>query len=145
MKNKIIILVLFCSCLAGYSQKKVTWETLSHVEYTDKYFPKFEEYFLYPKFSDSIKVLEDMQIRITGYFINNDPRGKIFILSKGPMASCFFCGVGGPETAIELQFNFKPTFKTDDLVEVSGFLKLNKEDVEHFNYILIDCKGILVK
>ena len=69
----------------------------------------------------------------------------IFILSKGPMSSCFFCGVGGPETAIELEFISKPTFKTDDIITVTGVLKLNSENVEHFNYILTKCSGELEK
>lgn len=59
------------------------------------------------------------------------------------MSSCFFCGVGGPETAIELEFKNKPIFKTDDIITVTGTLKLNQDDVEHFNYILTNCKAIL--
>ena len=61
------------------------------------------------------------------------------------MAACFFCGVGGPETAIELQFKNKPNFKTDEIVAITGTLKLNKDDVEHFNYILIRCEGVLAE
>ena len=48
------------------------------------------------------------------------------------MASCFFCGVGGPETAIELQFKTKPTFKMDDIVKITGTLELNRDDIYHF-------------
>lgn len=58
------------------------------------------------------------------------------------MASCFFCGMAGPETAIELQFDLKPTFRTDDIVTVTGILKLNDEDVKHFNYIITNSKAI---
>ncbi|WP_341220585.1 homoserine dehydrogenase [Polaribacter atrinae] len=61
------------------------------------------------------------------------------------MSSCFFCGVGGPETAVELHFKNKPNFKTDQIVAVTGILKLNRDDVEHFNYILTDCTGTLIK
>ncbi len=56
----------------------------------------------------------------------------------------FLCGVGGPETAVELQFRSKPNFKTDAIVEVTGVLKLNKDDVEHFNYILKNCAGKII-
>ena len=61
------------------------------------------------------------------------------------MASCYFCGQGGPESAIELKFINKQNFKTDDIVSIIGVLKLNKDNVEHFNYILKECKGMLVK
>ena len=53
--------------------------------------------------------------------------------------------MGGPETAVELQFTSEPTFMTDDLITVTGILKLNSEDVEHFNYILTKCEGELAQ
>ncbi len=141
MKNKILVLLMFQISSVCFSQIDVTWEDLAKIEYTEKYFQNYGEYFLYPSFSPSVKALEGKQIAITGYFLDVDPMEKIFILSKGPMSSCFFCGVGGPETAIELQFKVKPNFNTDDIVTITGVLKLNADDVEHFNYILTECKG----
>ena len=61
------------------------------------------------------------------------------------MSACFFCGQGGPETAVELQFSSKPNFKTDAITAITGTLNLNQDDVAHFNYILKACKGTLVK
>ncbi|TXD83617.1 hypothetical protein ESY86_08955 [Subsaximicrobium wynnwilliamsii] len=144
MKNKILIIISLLICCTCFSQKKITWHDLAQVEFSEKFFPAFGEYFLYPKFLPSVKDLEGKQVVITGYFLNIDPQGKLFILSKGPMSSCFFCGVGGPETAIELQFISKQHFKTDDIVTITGTLKLNADDVEHFNYILTDCKGQII-
>jgi len=145
MRNKIIITLILLSCYACFSQKSITWKDLAKVKYTEKFFPKYGVKFLHPEFSDAVKSLEGKQITIKGYFLDIDPKGKLFILSKGPMSSCFFCGVGGPETAMELQLTQKPTFKTDDLIKVTGILKLNADDVEHFNYILTKCKVALVK
>ncbi|WP_298535660.1 hypothetical protein [uncultured Algibacter sp.] len=45
----------------------------------------------------------------------------------------FFRWVGGPETAIELQFNTRQKLVTNDIVSVTGKLKLNTDDVEYFN------------
>lgn len=135
MKNSFIILCMFAT-LAGISQKKITWEDLAQVKYSDKYFPAYNEYFLYPDFGESLKSLEGKKVSITGYFLNISPQDNLYILSKGPLSSCFFCGMAGPETAIELQFNSKPSFKTDTLVTITGILKLNADDVKHFNYIL---------
>lgn len=141
MKNNILIVFTLISCTVGFSQQKITWKDLAQVEFSEKFFPAYGESFLYPNFLPPIKNLEGKQVTITGYFLNIDPEGMLFILSKGPMASCFFCGVGGPETAVELKFNTKPNFKTDDIVAITGTLKLNADDVEHFNYILTECKG----
>ncbi|WP_438712693.1 hypothetical protein ACSTS3_10785 [Aquimarina muelleri] len=144
MKNKFLIIIILLSSYTCFSQQKVTWKDLSQVKFTEKFFPAYGESFLYPEFLSFVKALEGKQITITGYFLNVDPKGKLYILSKGPMSSCFFCGVGGPETAIELQFTSKPTFKTDAIVSITGTLKLNADDIEHFNYILENCKGQLI-
>lgn len=144
MKSKIIIIAILFSSLASFSQKKITWYDLSKVTFKEHYFPAYDKAFLKPEFSDSVKALEGKTVSITGYFLNIDPNGQLFILSKGPMSSCFFCGIGGPETAIELQFAAKQSFKTDDILKVTGKLKLNSEDIDHFNYILVNCKAQLI-
>ncbi len=146
MKNKfLVILCILLFSFHSVAQQKVTWDDLSKVTFVDKYFPDYEQYFLHPKFSSSVKALDGKKIAVTGYFLNIDPRGNIYVLSKGPLSSCFFCGVGGPETAIELRFTNKPNFKTDQIVTITGILKLNSEDVEHFNYILTKSEGKLAE
>ncbi len=145
MKNKILIPFILLVSAICFSQQKVTWKDLSKVKFTDKYMPAYDQAFLHPEFSSSVKALEKKQITITGYFLSIDPKGEIFILSKGPMSACFFCGIGGPETAMELRFKTKPNFKTDDIITVTGILNLNDTDIEHFNYILTECKAIAAK
>ncbi|WP_248723167.1 hypothetical protein [Seonamhaeicola sp. ML3] len=140
MKNKILIALVCFSSLMCFSQKKITWEDLSKVTFKEHFFPAYDRAFLKPTFSDSVKALEGKLVTITGYFLNIDPQGRLYILSKGPMSSCFFCGSGGPETAIEIQLPAKPPYKTDDVLEVTGKLKLNVDDIEHFNYILVNCE-----
>ena len=143
MKNKVLLILLLLLCSVILAQKNITWKDLSNVKFELSYFSEYDQSFLYPTFSNSVKVLEGQKISIKGYFLDIDPQGKIFVLSKGPMSSCFFCGVGGPETAIELHFSSKPSFKTDDIISVTGILELNSKDVEHFNYILKKCEGRL--
>ncbi|MEM6720731.1 MAG: hypothetical protein AAF611_15485 [Bacteroidota bacterium] len=145
MKNKILIIFLLFGCSVTFAQKKITWEDLSKVRYEKKYFPEYGEYFMYPHFSESVLALDGQKVSITGYFLNIDPEGKLFVLSKGPMASCFFCGIGGPETAIEVQFSSRPSYGTDDIVTITGVFRLNSDDVEHFNYILTQSTGKLLK
>jgi hypothetical protein len=144
MKNKILVTLILLTCSLSFAQKKITWEDLAKVKYEKKYFPAYDDYFQYPHFSPSVKALDGKKIIIVGYFLNIDPSGELFILSKGPMSSCFFCGIGGPETAIEIQFTSKPTYKTDDIVIITGILKLNSDDVEHSNYILTESTGEII-
>ena len=144
MKNSILIIVSILLSFVSYGQKEVTWEDLSKVEYTETFFEEYGMNFLYPKFDKSIKDLDGERITITGYFLDIDPEGKIFVLSKEPMASCFFCGANGPETAMELFFMFPPEYKTDDIITVSGRLELNSEDVDYMIYLLKDCEAIPV-
>ena len=143
MKNRILVILISLIGFTGLAQKKITWQDLSKVKFEKKYFPEYDEYFLYPTFSSSVKDLDGKKVSLTGYFLNIDPSGKVFVLSKGPMSSCFFCGIGGPETAVEIHFIKKPSFKTDDIVTVEGVFKLNSTDVTHFNYILEKSKGTL--
>jgi len=145
MKNKIIFPLLMLISMSALGQVDLTWDDLAKIDYTEKYFAAYDSEFLYPEFSKEISNLEGKEISITGYYLDIDPNGNLLILSKNPLASCFFCGNGGPETAVEIQFKSKPNFKTDDVVFITGTLKLNKDDVEHFNYILTDCSGFKLK
>lgn len=145
MRSKSICLVFLFACLFSYGQQNVTWEDLSKIKFTDKYFSEYDDYFMYPTFSNSVKALEGEKITINGYFLDVVAKENIYMLSKGPMASCYFCGQGGPESAIELEFVNEQNFKTDNIVSITGVLILNKEDVEHFNYILKECTGKLLE
>ena len=145
MRNKILHLIILLSCSLCFCQQQITWDDLAQVTYTDKYFPDYDDYFMYPEFLASVKALEGKLITIKGYFLNIYPEEKVYVVSKGPMSACFFCGQAGPETAIELQFANTPNFKTDNIVSITGTLQLNKDDIEHFNYILIGCNGIIIK
>jgi len=97
MKNKIIMTLILLSSFLSFAQMKITWKDLSKVKFVEKYFPDYEEYFLHPYFSSSVKILDGVKITITGYFLDIDPRGKLFILSKGPMSSCFSEELVGPK------------------------------------------------
>lgn len=146
MKSNLFYTLIFLSIsFSAVGQKKVTWQDLSKVKFTEKYFKTYDEWVLHPNFSDSVTALNGKIISISGYFLNVDPTGKMYVLSKSPMSSCFFCGGGGPETAMELQFPTKQKIKTDAIITVTGTLQLNKEDIEHFNYILKNCKITSIK
>lgn len=145
MKHNLLYALFLLVSMTAVGQVDLTWEDLAKVDYTEKYFPAYDSNFLYPEFSQEIINLEGKEVTLSGYYLDVDPNGQLLILSKNPLASCFFCGNGGPETAVEIEFEPKPDFKTDDVVLITGTLKLNKDDVEHFNYILTDCSGFRLK
>lgn len=140
MKNKILLIIFLITLNNSFGQKKITWHDLSKVKFVEKYFKEQNGTFLSPIFSKSVKALEGKKISIVGFYLDVDPNQKMFVLSKNPLASCFFCGASGPETAIELQVKPNKKFKTDDIVKATGVLRLNDSDVKHFNYIIENCK-----
>ena len=65
----------------------------------------------------------------------NGMKGTHFILSSLPLNACFFCGVGGPETVIEIFLKTAVTY-TDKPVEIKGKLILNDSNPDKMVYIL---------
>ena len=128
----------------GFSQSKLTWDDFADVEFNPEYNEKYDVHFLMPTFGETIKNFNGKKIKITGYFLDISGTGEVFLVSANPMASCFFCGGSGPESIVEVNFKEKPPFKTDQVVEVTGLLKLNRDDVDHCNYILSGAWGELV-
>jgi hypothetical protein len=139
MKNKpFILLISLLMSVHAYSQQWVTWSELADVNFNMEYLDQIGDSVLIPDFGESVKALEGKKIEIKGYILDlvDDKDRKIFILSREPFATCFFCGLAGPETIIELHFNKSQNFRTDQIVTVVGTLSLNKNDINHCNYIL---------
>lgn len=93
-----------------------------------------------PVFSKGAKELNGKIISIPGYIFpyqNNSAKSHHFMFSSMPLASCFFCGVGGPETAIEV-FMSQPLMYTDKAVEIRGRLFLNDKNPDQLIYVLKD-------
>jgi hypothetical protein len=115
------------------------WKSLSSVSYTIE---EDESGSLYvPKFSDAAKQLEGKTVSVSGYIVPFDGMFKPqhMILSALPLSSCFFCGVGGPETVMEV-FLKEPIKYTESPVTVTGKLKLNATDYEKLMYVLEDAE-----
>lgn len=136
-------LVLF-SGFNGLAQEQLTWEDFADINFEPEYIEKYEVHFLMPTFGKRIKAYRGKKVSIKGYFLDISGSGDVFLVSQNPMASCFFCGAAGPETVIEVNFKEKPPFKTDQIVIVTGVLQLNRNNVDHCNYILEEASGTLV-
>jgi len=101
-------------------------------------FPGFQK----ATFTSSMKALEGKPVLITGYLLILDGNQSVYLLSKNPMASCFFCGNGGPETVLDLQFVEKPSFEMDELISVQGILRLNQDNPNACYYKLEEADAI---
>lgn len=115
------------------------WKALASVTYKiteDEYGELYV-----PEFSDKAQELEGKIVTVPGYIIPFDGlfKPEHLIVSSLPLASCFFCGSGGPETVMEV-FLTEPVEYTESMVAFRGRLKLNDEDYEQLMYILEDAE-----
>ena len=131
------LFVMLC-CSFGNSGHKLDWKYLEdNVTFREKYSPVAETYLLYPTFKESVKKLNGKQAYLKGYIIESDPSIGLYVLSRYPMAQCYFCGGGSPASIVEVQLQKKSKrYKTDQVVTVSGYFYTNAKDIDHCNYIL---------
>jgi hypothetical protein len=90
-----------------------------------------------PIFSEAAKKLEGKLVTLPGYIVpfENATKTNHLMLSSQPLNACFFCGVGGPETAVEV-FLKKEIPYSEKPVEIQGILRLNGKDPDKMIYIL---------
>ena len=129
MNKFIYVIILFISNNI-FSQTEIDWLMLRDVYYKSEYKDDVDGYMQIPFFGKGVEDLDNKEVKITGFMLTLSPDEGIFVLSQNPYADCFFCGYGGPESAIELRL--KPgydSFLMDELVTVTGIQRLNREDV----------------
>ena len=135
--HKCLFLIPLFSVHFSFAQTEITWNDLEDVEFEDVYYDEVDEFIAYPHFGQSVTNLSGVEVSLTGYILALDPDEGYYILSKGPFASCFFCGGGGPETIVELELkNKNQYFMMDEVATIKGVLKLNADDIYQCVYIL---------
>ena len=128
--------------LAGFSQKN-TYKGFPSLVWPKLYDIQFEKAkdnlgdYEKPIFSAAAKALNGKTVTLPGYMVpfENGVKGTHFMLSSMPLNACFFCGVGGPETVVEV-FLKEPVTYTERPVQITGVLKLNSTDPDKMLYIL---------
>ena len=145
MKKNLLAVACVFLALAAFSQGMDTWNVFAKTKFEPRFDQDLGEYLFYPDFTEEVRNLEGQEITLEGFYVPFAPEGDDYIiLSKYPMSQCFFCGGGGPESVAEVNFVKDPgRFQVDDLITVKGKLKLNADDLDHINFILID--AVLVK
>lgn len=99
-----------------------------------------------PVFTPEVKALAGKLILLPGYIIPLDGiegafKADHFVLSSLPVEACFFCGIGGPETVVEVQMK-SPVEFTKKPIRLKGKLTLNAEDPYRLIYILEDAEFV---
>ena len=138
----IIVLVLFSAIHVKGQARPDSWTLFAKTKFEPKYHEKAQEYLMHPNFPPEIKAAEGKEIIIEGYFLPFAPEGSGYIIiSKYPMSQCYFCGGGGLESIAEVNFaRSQSKFEMDDLITVKGKLKLNSDDMDHINFIVVDAE-----
>jgi hypothetical protein len=116
---------------------KVTWRTLTRIEYMLKYYEEISMEMYAPVFSDTLKKLDGKMVEVEGYVIPFEETGTEIALSANPFASCFFCGKGSPASVMSIKLKKKgKKFKMDEYLKFTGRLRLNFSNPKEFYYIL---------
>ena len=133
---------LFFFAAASYGQKmtyqgfpSLYWPKLYDISFTQgrDELGEFEK----PVFSEAVKSLRNKIIILPGYMVplENETTASTIMLSSLPLNACFFCGVGGPETVVEVHLKTKTRY-IEKPVEVRGTLRLNDQDPDQMIYVL---------
>lgn len=137
-KLKIAVLAILVTILGQVSllaQSTNVWKKLTEVTYKISE-DQYGELYV-PVFSENITKMEGKVVEADGYIIPFEGMFKPehIILSSLPLAECFFCGSGGPETVMEVDMA-SPIKYTSNRVRVRGTLTLNSKDPEKLMYIM---------
>jgi hypothetical protein len=134
----LVLLLSFC----GYAQKNtykgfpsLVWPKLYDISF-QKATDAVGEYER-PVFSSAARSLQGKTVALPGYIVpfENGIKNKHVMLSSLPLNACFFCGVGGPESVVEVFLKEEVSY-TDKPVEIKGTLKLNDKDPDKMVYVL---------
>lgn len=141
MKQFLLAALLFL-CVSGWAQRmtysgfpSLVWPKLYNIEFVtgQDAMGEFEK----PVFTQAVKALEDKPVVLPGYMVplENETSSTRIMLSSLPLNACFFCGVGGPETVVEVHLK-KPTSYIEKPIQIKGILKLNNTHPDQMIYVL---------
>lgn len=141
MIRRFFTFLLLFLTFSAIGQKGDSWATLGMVTFDTKFDPDWGIDIQIPTFGPIISALEGKEIEVEGFII--PLTGKIsqshFMLSKYPQSMCFFCGLAGPETAMQVfTAGQKKVAFQEEKIKVSGILRINDKDLSTPLYTLED-------
>lgn len=131
----LLLLVLMWAALPAYAQMEVPWERLAQVKLVK------EEGKFVPQFLEPVQQLNGEEIQLKGFMLPLDqaPKQAHFILSANPVADCFYCMPGGPETLVEVKLSTAVEFSYNPIT-ISGRLELLQDDPLGMYYRLTEAR-----
>lgn len=135
----VLFPIMYMAAMSVFAQQKVTYKGLPSIVWPKLYNITYQKSGDYDKpiFTKEVKDLSNKIVTLPGYMVpfESGMTGNHFILSSLPLNACFFCGVGGPETVIEVFLKNSISY-TDKPVELKGKLILNDKDPDKMVYVL---------
>ncbi|MCA0269988.1 MAG: DUF3299 domain-containing protein [Bacteroidetes bacterium] len=123
--RRLLAIAVLTACIAtpAVAQTAVSWETLAQVRLV-RTGAKFE-----PRFEPAVQRLNGQRVRVQGFMLPIEEQGaqSHFVLSANPVAGCFYCMPGGPESMIEVRLDRAAPFTYDPLT-LTGELELLLDD-----------------
>ncbi|MDN5216658.1 DUF3299 domain-containing protein [Fulvivirgaceae bacterium BMA12] len=149
IRYKVLTIVVVCCFylindnLHAQAFGSAGWESFEGVTFESQYDASIDDYQLLPNFGEEVLLKQGKKIKLTGYYVPFDLEDGAVILSRYPYAQCFFCGNAGPESVAEIYFKQRgQEFLPDQLLSVTGILKLNTKDANHLNFIIEEAELI---
>ena len=114
------------------------WEMFSGITRERRYIEEANAYYRFPIFSQELKAKAGKEITISGYYLPYSKVDSVIIISRFPIASCFFCGKAGLESVamVELEKAAKSSYRTDQILTVTGKLTLNSSDIKKLAFVI---------
>ena len=145
MRYLILVLLLFighalsAQRMAYKGFPSLVWPKLYDVEFAKGRddLGEFEK----PIFPPTVRSLQNKTVVLPRYMVplENGMSSDRIMLSSLPLNACFFCGVGGPETVVEVHLRKKTPY-IEKPIEVKGVLRLNEENPDQMIYVLDDAE-----
>ena len=126
------------------AQQTITWAQLTDVKFSNEYSEELGIDIIRATFGESVRALDQKEVIIKGYIIPLDPLGTQYVLSRNPMATCFFCGGSGPETVVELRLHPKSIrrYATDEILTFKGTLALHDKNTNSLHYVILNAERL---
>ncbi len=143
MLRILITISCFFFVLSLQAQQELTWEELEEVTFNDMFSVEVGDYYSFPTFGQGPMDLNNQVVKLTGYIIPVDVEKNYYVLSRYTFNMCYFCGKAGPETIVQLKFSEgQRQFFLDERATFKGVFRLNEDDVNLCNYLLIEAEEL---
>jgi len=136
---KYLFIFAFAFSINSVFAQDSAWSSLSMVTKTKSYDPDFGMEIEDIEPGMLAQQLNNTEVKVSGYII--PLTGKIeqshFMFSKYPQNMCFFCGLAGPETAMQVFTKDEKKLKfTPKKITLTGTLQINKDKASGLIYTL---------